>query len=223
MLSGNTIAAAMERGDITIDPFNPSQVDKKNPNSYNLRLHSTLVCYTTMKMHQLSQDFGLKMQNKPGIAELTDWDQGFSGCRGGRANILDMAVEPTTTSFEIPDRGAVLFPGRLYLGRTIEYTESPLHVPLLEGRSSVGRLGIEVHISAGFGDRNFKGHWTLEISVVEPVRIYAGVDICQVAFHEVDQMGPIYDGQYKNNRDTPPGASTMWREVSKLLAERRKQ
>lgn len=222
LLSGNAIKDAIDRRDIVIEPFNPSQLEKSNPNSYNLRLHKTLLVYTTAKMHHLSQDFGPKMRNEPGFAELTDWDEGLSpGARGGRLNILDMAVEPTTATFDIPDTGAVLFPGRLYLGRTIEYTESPVYVPMLEGRSSVGRLGIEVHISAGFGDRGFRNHWTLEITVVEPVRVYAGVDICQVAFHEVDQSGPIYSGKYQGDRESPPGASALWKEVGPMIADRR--
>lgn len=223
MLSGNAIKAAIARGDIVIDPFNPSQVEKTNPNSYNLRLHKTLVCYETVKMHQMLHDFGPDMRNKPGVAELADWNYGLGQGHGkhGRLSILDMAVEPKTATFDIPDRGAVLFPGRLYLARTIEYTESPVYVPMLEGRSSVGRLGIEVHISAGFGDRGFANHWTLEISVVEPVRIYAGVDICQVAFHEVDQEGPVYSGKYQGDRDSPPGASRLWKEVQDLIAKRK--
>lgn len=67
----------------------------------------------------------------------------------------------------------------------MEYTETHKFVPMLEGRSSVGRLGISIHSTAGFGDIGFCGYWTLEISCVQPVRIYSGVDICQIYYHTV--------------------------------------
>ena len=80
---------------------------------------------------------------------------------------------------KIPKEGLLLQPGTLYLGRTLEYTETHGMVPMLEGRSSVGRLGLFVHVTAGFGDIGFCGYWTLEMFAVQPVRIYAGVAICQ--------------------------------------------
>ncbi|WP_448522322.1 dCTP deaminase, partial [Schleiferia thermophila] len=64
--------------------------------------------------------------------------------------------------FEIGPEGFVLQPGQLYLGSTLEYTETHDHVPFLEGKSSVGRLGIDIHATAGKGDVGFCNHWTLE-------------------------------------------------------------
>ena len=77
----------------------------------------------------------------------------------------------------IPPEGLVLDPNRLYLGRTIERTETHNLVPMLEDRSSIGRLGLFVHVTAGFGDVGFCGYWTLEMFAVQPVRIYPGVRI----------------------------------------------
>ncbi|MDR3550802.1 MAG: hypothetical protein P4L31_05270, partial [Candidatus Babeliales bacterium] len=70
---------------------------------------------------------------------------------------LDMKKSHATKSLIIPEEGLLLQPGKLYLGRTIEYTETDGLVPMLEGRSSVGRLGLFIHITAGFGDVGFCG------------------------------------------------------------------
>lgn len=93
---------------------------------------------------------------------------------------LDMRRENTASPLIIPKDGLLLETGKLYLGRTQEYTETQNLVPMLEGRSSIGRLGLFVHITAGFGDVGFKGFWTLEMFCVQPIRIYAGVEICQI-------------------------------------------
>ena len=94
--------------------------------------------------------------------------------------ILDMKKENSGTKIIIPEEGLLLESNKLYLGRTIEYTETNNFIPMLEGRSSVGRLGLFVHITAGFGDVGFKGYWTLEIFCVQPVKIYSGIEICQI-------------------------------------------
>jgi len=118
---------------------------------------------------------------------------------------LDMKFPNQTLSITIPEEGLILEPGVLYLGRTNEYTETKSHVPMLEGRSSIGRLGLSVHACAGFGDVGFKGYWTLEISCIQPVRIYAGVGICQIYYHTIDgDYSPYVSGKYQNNTDIQP-------------------
>lgn len=82
-------------------------------------------------------------------------------------------------------KGFVLQPNELYLGVTEEYTETHAHVPFLEGKSSVGRLGIDIHATAGKGDVGFCNFWTLEISVKKPVRVYAGMPVGQLIYFEV--------------------------------------
>ena len=94
-----------------------------------------------------------------------------------RANVVD--------EITIPDRGFVLVPGQLYLGATEEYTETHGYVPFLEGKSSVGRLGIDIHSTAGKGDVGFCNYWTLEMSVKLPVRIYRGMPIGQLIYFEI--------------------------------------
>ena len=96
------------------------------------------------------------------------------------SNILDMKKNNTGTKMIIPEEGLLLESNKLYLGRTVEYTETHNLIPMLEGRSSVGRLGLFVHVTAGFGDVGFKGYWTLEIFCVQPIKIYPNIEICQI-------------------------------------------
>ncbi len=125
--------------------------------------------------------------------------------------LLDMKKDNPCHTVKIPKDGMILEPGNLYLGRTEEYTETHGFVPMLEGRSSIGRLGIMVRATAGFGDAGFCGYWTLEISCIQPVRIYAGIEIAQLYFHTL-RTQPIssYDGKYQNNKDVQ--ASKLWKE-----------
>lgn len=98
---------------------------------------------------------------------------------------LDAKKDNPIEFFEIPAEGYVLRPEVFYLGVTHEYTETHKHVPFLEGKSSVGRLGIDIHATAGKGDVGFCNFWTLEISVKKPVRVYAGMPIGQLIYFEV--------------------------------------
>lgn len=100
--------------------------------------------------------------------------------------MLDAKKHNEIQHFEIPEEGFVLQPNELYLGVTDEYTETHAHVPFLEGKSSTGRLGIDIHATAGKGDVGFCGHWTLEISCKVPVKIYAGMPIGQLIYFPVE-------------------------------------
>lgn len=130
---------------------------------------------------------------------------------------LDMKKNNAWTTFTIPPEGYVLEPHRLYLGRTVEYTETRNLVPMLEGRSSVGRLGLFVHVTAGFGDVGFRGFWTLEMFSVQPIRIYAGVEVCQIYYHSLQgDSDPYASGKYQDNQGIQP--SLLYRDYSDLGA-----
>lgn len=135
--------------------------------------------------------------------------------------VLDMKRPNRFRRMKIPPEGLVLQPNQLYLGRTIEYTETRNLVPMLEGRSSIGRLGLFVHVTAGFGDVGFCGYWTLEMFAIQPVRIYAGVQVCQVFYHTLEGAVTEYkSGKYQNNSDIQP--SLLYRELT-LRDERQKK
>jgi dCTP deaminase len=170
-LTKSAILKAVETGEIVIDPFDPANL---SPNSYDVRLSADLLVY------DLSQ----------------------SGC-------LDMRSDNPTTALTLPESGFVLEPGILYIGSTVECATSWRYIPMFEGRSSIGRLGINTHITAGFGDVGWgfergtngeilchKPTWTLEISVVHPVRIYPNARIGQVYFVEPKGEVEWYHGKY---------------------------
>jgi dCTP deaminase len=193
---------AQDRWDpeIKIDPFDPRRL---NENSYDVTLAPTLLVY-----EQRLNDIGL-------LARKHELDNGIHPWMMAP---LDCKQENAFVTVEIPADGVVLEPGRLYLGVTREYTETHRHVPFLEGKSSLGRLGMSIHVTAGKGDVGFCGHWTMEITVVHPLRIYAGMPCGQLIFHTVE--GPMPDGyakrsgsKYAHGRQANPVPmpSQMWR------------
>jgi dCTP deaminase len=132
-------------------------------------------------------------------------------------NELDAKKHNTISYFEIPEAGYVLQPSVFYLGVTLEYTETHAHVPFLEGKSSTGRLGIDIHATAGKGDVGFCGNWTLEISVKQPVRIYAGMPIGQLIYFPVDGEIEVRYNEKKNAKYSGqpdlPVESMMWKNL----------
>ena len=126
--------------------------------------------------------------------------------------VLDMQRPNRHRRYTIPEDGFVLQPNQLYLGRTLERTETHNLVPMLEGRSSVGRLGLFVHVTAGFGDVGFCGYWTLEMFAVQPVRVYPGLSVCQIFYHTIQGAVTEYESEkYQNNRDIQP--SLLFKEL----------
>lgn len=125
---------------------------------------------------------------------------------------LDMRKANRVRRMEIPSEGLVIQPNQLYLGRTAERTETRNLVPMIEGRSSIGRLGLFVHVTAGFGDVGFRGYWTLEMFAVQPIRVYAGVPICQIFYHDIrGEITEYNSDKYQDNRDIQP--SLLFKEL----------
>jgi dCTP deaminase len=132
-----------------------------------------------------------------------------------RNRVLDAKLHNEIDHFEIGEEGFVLQPNTLYLGATMEYTETHAHVPFLEGKSSVGRLGIDIHATAGKGDVGFCNYWTLEISVSQPVRVYAGMPIGQLIYFDVKgDIENMYNKKISakyNEKTDRPMESMMWK------------
>ncbi len=127
--------------------------------------------------------------------------------------VLDMRRPNRFRRILIPPEGLVLQPNQMYLGRTIEYTETRNLVPMLEGRSSIGRLGMFVHVTAGFGDVGFCGYWTLEMIAIQPIRVYPGVQVCQIFYHTVEgEVTEYKTGKYQKNSDIQP--SFLFKELT---------
>lgn len=186
ILSDTMIRRALSFGEIKIDPIRDSAI---GPNSYDVRLGPKLLTYLDEPIEY-------------GGGRITQYG-------------LDARKENQTIEHRIdPVRGFILQPGQLYLASTLEYTETHKHVPVLDGKSSTGRLGIVVHCTAGVGDIGFCGHWTLEIFVVEPVRIYAEMPIGQLRFFEAYAPALSYAQRASSkymNKNPDPQPSQMWR------------
>lgn len=171
----------------------------------------------------------IKRQHDEGAIFIEDFDESRLGpnsynLRLGKELLvytnreLDARLPNDYELMEIPEDGLRMEPGRIYLAQTMEYTKTDGLVPMLEGRSSVGRLGINIHATAGFGDVGFHGRWTLELSCVQPVRIYAGMEICQIYYHTI--MGEIvkrYAGKYQESDGVRP--SQMWKDFERENTE----
>lgn len=183
ILTGKEILNQIEKGNIEIDPFDQKNL---NPNSLDLRLADKLLIYES------------EWVCGPSSTSSKTWYR----------NQLDMRKENPTKEIAIPSEGLVLHPGTLYLGSTIERTNCGPFAPMLEGKSSIARLGISIHATAGVGDTHFDSTWTMEISVIHPVRIYAGVRFAQLLFHEVRGEITKYQGKYQ--QQSGPVASRFW-------------
>ena len=185
ILSGRKIREEVRAGRIQISDFSERRL---NPNSYNVRLHSELMVYDTDRFDAAAGEMR-SMSNGP----------------------LDMKKNNPYRMIKIPESGLLLQPFRLYLGQTMEHTKTDCYVPIFDGRSSVGRLGISVHATAGFGDVGFIGFWTLEISCIQPVIIYPDVEIGQLYYQTiVGEYDKYQSGKYQNNCGVQP--SRMYRD-----------
>lgn len=225
MLSGLEIKKQIKEGNIIISDFDDKRL---NPNSYNIRLGNILKVYKKSTAssdelkteifkrmepyHQEVQQITLDMQGenaldekasedrKKRIDELTKIQEQISN-EVLRDYSLDPKKENETVDIIIPEEGYILMPGTLYLGETVEYTETNGFVPKIDGRSTTGRLGIVVHLTAGFGDNGFKGKWTLEITVTHPVIVYPNMEIGQLYFEELQgDTSMKYNGKYQNQQ-----------------------
>lgn len=129
-------------------------------------------------------------------------------------DILDASKQNKTKKILIPDDGYILQPGQLYLGRSLEYTETHGFVPVLQGRSSMGRLGVTVHITAGFGDVGFCGYWTMQLTCIKPTKIYPQMKICQIYYQPILGEFEEYDSKkYQNNSSIQ--ASRIYEELKR--------
>jgi dCTP deaminase len=175
VLTGLEILEQIKLGNIDISDFD---IKRLNPNSYNLRLHNELKIYDIVSLDDKSQTW---------VSRQFSADQ-----------VLDMKKVNQTKSIIIPEDGLILTPGVLYLGRTVERTRTNGFCPQIEGRSSIGRLGIDIHKTAGWGDDGFDNYWTLEIVVTHPVLIYPFVDVCQIIYMKTfGDASMKYKGKYQ--------------------------
>jgi dCTP deaminase len=175
VLTGPAILQAIDKKEIEIDPFNMVQT---NPTSYDLRLGNKVRMYCPSGCESST------------VAAAT---RGYAVLKP----VLDAASPNISVEFEIPTDGLLLQPGNFYLMHTLERVRTSCYQPSLEGKSSIARLSIQVHFTAGWGEPGFNGQYTLEVGCLLPVRIYAGMRIGQIKFETLE--GDIIDYSKKGN------------------------
>lgn len=180
ILSRSSILDAIKAGDFEITPFDEKHV---GPNSIDLHLSDE-----PLKLYGAS----------PLRSTFHELDAGDS------APLDPHNLPPLVPYFPHEDpKGPyyLLMPGRLYLASTREHTRSRCFVPYVDGRSSTGRLGLAVHVTAGRGDVGFRGNWTLELFVVQPLIVRPGMRLAQLTLHTVAGDLTPYDGRYQDSVD----------------------
>jgi len=202
ILSDTAILSAIESGDIQIDPFNPEQL---NITSYDLTLGDEVRVYSDWVEHL--PVFG------EGQEHLIATDGRYLEPLN---KLLDVGKEPQTIGWKFDSKsGLILRPGIGYLMHTRERVHTKKYNPILDGKSSIGRLFIQVHATAGYGDPGFDGQYTLEVIVQHPVRVYPGMRICQIRFHTIaGELSKTYDqvGHYTSSQARGAVPSQAWRQ-----------
>lgn len=196
ILTGAEIRRNIDQGKIEIDPFLPAHI---NPASVDLTLGEQVRVYEAV--------------TSLWPADLAAYSRGENIYRNEVA--LDAKDELATRSFRITEAGWLLKPGIGYLMHTRERVRTDHFVPVLDGKSSIGRLFIQVHVTAGYGDPGFDGQYTLEVVSTHPIVVYAGMRICQMRFHTV--CGEVTSYQDRPSHYTGPAAqgavpSQAWRQ-----------
>jgi len=206
-------------GDITITPFDPENIEYEsriNPASYDLTLGNEVAVYTATN----SVDFrAVRSDGIPGtrIHPKNRFDPFYA--RQGE-NCLDAAKQNEVARYTMDKHGFVLMPGVGYLMHTAERIHTDKYVPIIDGKSSIGRLFCFVHVTAGYGDPGFDGQYTLEVVVMQPLVVYPGMRFCQMRFHTIVGKVDSYQkkGHYKGELAEGPIPSQSY----KMFDERRK-
>lgn len=181
ILSGEEIANEIGRGNITVRPFTSKRL---NPASLDLTLGTLVKVYDRFTVNSVP------------------WQDPHDGkyVVPFNSHPHDSKQPLPTKSYTIdPEVGWVLNPGVSYLMHTAESVYTEKYVPILDGKSSIARLFIQVHMTAGFGDPGFDGQYTLEVTSQFPVRVYPGMGICQIRFHRIEGKVTSYQktGNYR--------------------------
>ena len=126
------------------------------------------------------------------------------------SDVLDFEKDNPFETIEIPEDGYILQPGELYIGNIVERVATDKYISAVDGRSSVGRLGILIHATAGFGDIGFDGNYTLEIFCIKPVRIYPNMLVGQIYFSEpYGDVDFLYRGRYQGQTEPTTSRSQL--------------
>ncbi len=210
ILSGLEIKEAFKRGDIEVDPA--IDESRLNPASYDLTLGRRVSVYRSCVQAGRAEDWecdGMREDGTwgiPGERLVPRFSPGERINPVAGVNCLDVAKENPVCSYDMDDRGILLLPGIGYLAHTEERIRTDRYVPVLDGKSSIGRLFCLCHFTAGYGDAGFDGQYTLEVGVLHPLIVYPGMRFCQIRFHTIVGEVDVYGrkGSYRGAFATGP-------------------
>lgn len=202
ILAGTEIQAEVKAGNIEIDPFDEKNV---NPASVDLTLGDEVAIY-----EGTAHFTGADPKRWPSSKNLDG--SAFMPMGPTCPHVIDVRKRPEVRRFKISENGWVLQPGIGYLMHTNERVATNKYIPVLDGKSSIGRLFVWIHVTAGYGDLGFNGQYTLEVASLFPVRLYAGMRICQMRFHTVTGEPVNYQQVGHYTKDLARGAvpSQAW-------------
>jgi dCTP deaminase len=196
ILTGREIVKQRAKGLINIDPWNDEQV---NPASYDLSLGGEIKVYKNAVFPESAPD-------------LNDLSPRWCVTSFLKQSALDAAKDNEVHSFQLNEgEGFYIFPGIGYLMHTRERVLTEHFVPIIDGKSSIGRLFVKVHETAGYGDPGFDGQYTLEVTTMQPIKLYVGMRICQIRFHTV--VGKV--ASYQTHKSSYTGTAAVGAVPSK--------
>lgn len=207
ILSGTAIERAVEDRAIVIDPF---RLEQLNPASYDLTLGDELCVYVNSGADRAREGEPVRswyhLPEPPAVLD--------SKCENHfyRAKL---SPDGFTVGSHRGDRP------RVYLMHTRERIWTRRFVPVIDGKSSLGRLGLAIHVTAGYGDPGFDGQYTLEVVALgESVVLYPGMRIAQIRFHQLEHhgvMAPDYQksGHYTGSASLGPVPSRSYLQFSR--------
>lgn len=208
ILTGPEIEAAVKRGEINISNYDEKQL---NDVSYDVRLGNKVAVY--------------KAQAAPSVWSKTK-DSAHQRLRMVEKCAdpapLDAAVNNELWEFELQHGDPVfLQPGLGYLMHTEEIICTNHYVPIIDGKSSIGRLFVSVHQTAGYGEPGFDGQWTLEVVAQSPVVLYVGMKVGQMRFHVPRGDVRRYAGHYQGDGARGPVGSRAHLQIAADIRDKR--
>jgi dCTP deaminase len=223
ILSGRSILEAIKKGDIKISPFDvedPECLKRINPVSCDLTLGREVAVYNETTVPDFrctrfysSMEFDKQVTGIPGEKIRPNFVIGEESEFIVKRGCLDSARENEVTRYKMEDTGFILMPGVGYLMHTQERIYTEKYVPIIDGKSSIGRLFCFIHVTAGYGDPGFDGQYTLEVIVQQPLIVYPGMRFCQIRFHTILGEVDSYKerGNYKGELAEGPVPSRSWK------------
>lgn len=210
ILTGPSLRLRISSGAIGVQPFRTHQI---NPASYDVTLHPLVKVYVRVTSRSWRLPWAPKGWELRRRGGWLDW---LADAVGGPVAVMDAASPLPTHGLEIEHGEPFLLrPGILYLMATAERIAARDHVLVVDGKSSIGRLGIKVHETAGYIDPGFDGHVTLEVTAQYPTIIYGGMRIGQIRAHTLDGDVEPYAGHYRGAAADGPQESMVAEQLRK--------